>query len=257
MNQRQIAWMRARFWAYAPLLPKLFLEGRSVRARTPRLPEASGPREFRFGSDGAPFRLALIGESTAVGVGVERQEDGLGHALGAYLHEALCRPIELSIVGENGATLGGLAERCLGSVSADLDLALIVIGVNDTTSLTSGRSLRRTALHVIDALRERGIREIAFAGIPPIEQFTALPPTMRVVLGTRAHYLECVLMATLREAGGHYLRVPFGEIAEHLAVDGFHPSATGYRQWAALLAEALIERLPALRHSHRPFGSGS
>lgn len=243
MNQRQIALRRARFWLNAPLLPRLIVEGRRVRAKTPRLPEASGPRFFQFGEGKEPLRVALIGESTAVGVGVERQEQGLGYAFAEALHRRLGRPITIEIFGENGATLRELEERRLPppSASGGFDLALIVIGVNDTTGLTSGRALKATARRVVETLRARGLREIAFAGIPPIHQFTALPPTMRAVLGTRARYLESVLISALKPSGAHYLRVPFAEVASHLAEDGFHPSADGYREWAQLLSEALLE----------------
>lgn len=244
--------MRAKFWLYGPLLPRLLLEGRSVRAKTPRLPEASGPRAFSIGDGERPLRIALIGESTAAGVGVERQEDGLGYALAASLHRELNRPVEIAIVGENGATLRDLEARRLSSVEGGLDLALIVIGVNDTIGLTRGSDLRRTSLRVSESLRARGVREIAFAGVPPIDQFTALPETMRLVLGARARYLESVLMDALSRSRGHYLRVAFEEVASHLAPDGFHPSATGYREWARLLAEALVARVPSLKEPRAP-----
>jgi hypothetical protein len=50
--------------ATAGLGPLLLVQGRHVRAVTPRLPEPSGPRSGRAGQ-GAPLRLLVAGDSAA------------------------------------------------------------------------------------------------------------------------------------------------------------------------------------------------
>jgi hypothetical protein len=66
------------------LAPVLLRQGARVRERTPVLPEAAGDRSGRAGAaEGAPLRLLIVGESTAAGVGVAHQRDGIAARLAA------------------------------------------------------------------------------------------------------------------------------------------------------------------------------
>ncbi len=66
------------------LAPILLWQGRKVRQRTLRLPEAGGARTGSLGQ-GLPLRVLLLGDSAAAGVGVGRQEEALAGQLAAQL----------------------------------------------------------------------------------------------------------------------------------------------------------------------------
>jgi hypothetical protein len=56
------------------LTPVLVYQGRGLRRRLPRLPEAADPSPHRSGHR-PPVRLAVFGDSTAAGVGAKRHQD--------------------------------------------------------------------------------------------------------------------------------------------------------------------------------------
>ncbi len=77
------------------LSPVLARQGRRVRQRTPLLPEAAGERGGEAGADldGQPLRLLVVGESTAAGVGVAHQDEGLAHRFATELAERRGAPV--------------------------------------------------------------------------------------------------------------------------------------------------------------------
>ncbi|WP_236040775.1 hypothetical protein [Marinobacter nauticus] len=62
--------MHAPFWLTTALLfPVLLYQGKRTRRVTPRLPEATGDYAGQYGEGEPVFRLLVLGESTAAGVG--------------------------------------------------------------------------------------------------------------------------------------------------------------------------------------------
>src|SRR3954454_10241628 len=85
------------------------------------------------GSGAAPLRLVLLGDSTALGVGVERVTDTVGGQLATLLADSPGgRRVELSSVavsGSRSADLGTQVARAL--VGQRPDIAVILVGGND------------------------------------------------------------------------------------------------------------------------------
>ena len=75
-------------FADVALFPLFALQALWVVARAERLPEPPGPRSG-VGGDGPDLRLLILGDSSAAGVGAERQEDALSGQLAARLDRAL------------------------------------------------------------------------------------------------------------------------------------------------------------------------
>ncbi|MES9537302.1 MULTISPECIES: SGNH/GDSL hydrolase family protein [unclassified Actinomadura] len=238
----------------SPLLPLLapvlaVQAWRTVR-RTPRLAPATGDeRGFVAGADprrGPAFRVVVIGESTAVGVGASRHAEALPGFLAEELGERLRRSVSWSVSGENGATarriIGGLVPPANGSPP---DLVVVTTGIND---LIRRRSLRRWAADVTELvalLRGRfPDATVLVAGMPPVHRFPALPRPLRSVLGARARAMDRVMRDAA--AAGGAVHAPMDEAMARdrrlFASDGFHPSAAGYRVWARDLASAAVPR---------------
>nr|WP_232106468.1 SGNH/GDSL hydrolase family protein [Pseudomonas mendocina] len=230
------------WWLAAlPLLPLALPLALHTRRTALRLPVAQGEPSGIAAAHlpGEPFRLLLIGESTVAGVGVTRFDLSLASCLAAALAERLGRPVRWRACGENGITAAQAHERLLPlGLAEPADLALLVFGVNDATGLTASKRWLQALTAMADALAARGCL-VAFSAVPPLQHFSALPWLLRQLMGWRARLLDGELQNLAQRLGAMHcaLELPFE--AHYLAEDGYHPSALGYRQWAAGLAERL------------------
>ena len=227
---------RAHFWIHGPILPLLVVQGKWARRRIPTLPEAEGPFEGDIDGSGPPLRLAMVGESTAAGVGVDRQHDALGFCLARALARRGGHAVRLQVVGRNGANLRQTREELIPKLVLPADVVVVITGVNDTLELTRGSrwdaELRKTITH----LQARGAHEVVFSSIPPLGRLRSLPQPTRSAVGARARYLDSILRETCVATHAHYVKVEFPPRMELVARDGFHPSRQGYARWAEDLA---------------------
>jgi lysophospholipase L1-like esterase len=115
---------------------------------------------------------------------------------------------------------------------------LLVFGVNDSTHLSSLRTWRQALRQMTQSLQAQGA-QVAFTAVPPLQHFSALPWLLRHVLGLRAAILDAQLRRLAWQLGVVYCPVKLTFAADYLAVDGYHPSALGYRVWATGLAPQL------------------
>ena len=233
--------------------PVLAVQGGAALARVPRLPEAAGPRSGSVGGVAEDaLTLLVVGESTAVGVGVDTHEEGIAAVLARRVHEVCAEPVRWSVVGRNGARLRANDRRRLPRISGEFDCAVVVLGVNDTLGLTSPRRWRAEMETLLATLRQ-GLAEgglLVLAGVPQLHRFPALPRPLRTVMGLHGRALDAVLAQLARE-NVDVVHVPTPAMTSRadLAADGFHPSAVGYRRWGELLADTALvpwrERLTA------------
>jgi lysophospholipase L1-like esterase len=245
---------QALWYASLPLLPTLAMQGAYVAVRAQRLPEASGLRHGVVGAGEARASLCVVGESTAAGVGVAQQEDGLTVKLARCLAARWGCAIRWQVAGRNGATMADVHREMLPALEAPLGIVVVLSGVNDTVKLTSRRRFARDAQSVYDTARARGARRVVFSAVPPMSEFPLLPQPLRSVLGLRAALLDRQLREQLAPLP-HASHAPLGPIAaaQNMASDGFHPNADGYELWASVLAEhvALVAYLPAQPEGER------
>ncbi|WP_165966839.1 SGNH/GDSL hydrolase family protein, partial [Actinomadura sp. 7K507] len=100
-----------------PLAPVLAVQAWRTVRRTPRLDPATGDEHgFVPGADpgtGPAYRVVVIGESTAVGVGASQHAQALPGFLAEALRERLRRSVSWSVNGENGATAHRVATGLL------------------------------------------------------------------------------------------------------------------------------------------------
>jgi len=221
------------------LAPVLVPQGRWVRRRTPVLPEAAGERAGLEGQGGDPLRLVVLGESPAAGVGVADQRDGLARGLAAEIARRRGSAVAWTVCARTGATAGDVARDLVPVAPTGQDVAVVVLGVNDSLRLRSRRAWREQVGRLLDDLAPHlapGGR-VVLTGVPDLGAFPSLPQPLRAVLGWRARALDRQL---LRLAGGRsgVQHVPGPPLTgpEMFSVDAFHPNADSYARWAAHLA---------------------
>ena len=64
-----------------PLLPFLYFQGKNIRKKVPKLPEAKEPKGFINGNFNKTLNILSIGESTIAGVGVGHHKNGFTGSL--------------------------------------------------------------------------------------------------------------------------------------------------------------------------------
>lgn len=234
-----------------PLLPILIWQGRRTRARTPRLPEASGPRNGVQAGTGEPLVLLAVGESPVAGVGVMVQEEAITAQLAVALAESTGRTVHWNACGRNGATVRDAIQELLVTVPAQpVDVLLLAFGVNDAVAFRPVQAWRRDMLALVSALRPRcAPKMVLLSGVPPMGKFPALPLPLRWVLALKAAALDRALQQLAAEGAGLHVPLDLGQSSDAslAAEDGYHPSAKGCFVWAAMLADAYLGAAAASR----------
>lgn len=212
-------------------------------------------------ADSPPLRLVLLGDSSALGVGVDRVDDTVGGQLAQLLakgggpdgHQE--RLVHLSSVGVSGSRSTDLATQVARALLGQRpDIAVILIGAND---VTAGRRPGESAAHISAAvrrLREAGV-EVVVGTCPDLGALRAFAPPLRQVFGWMGRRTARAQAGAVLTAGGTVVDLAtetgpvFRADAGTLCHDGYHPSADGYRLWAhallpAVLAAATVARQP-------------
>jgi lysophospholipase L1-like esterase len=239
----QIAVRASRPLAFA-IAPILLAQGVRVRRRTPVLPEAGGERNGIEGeSTGEPLSVLVLGESTAAGVGVPSQTDGLAPALAAGLARHHDRPVTWRVTAHTGFSARKTLARLVPQLPDETyDVVAVVLGVNDVLEMRSARAWQHDVTALLAALRPylRAGGRIVLAGVPDVAGFPTLPQPTRAVLALHARHLDRRLARAAESApSAVHVRSPRIDEPGLYAEDGFHPSAAGYRRWAAHLVDAL------------------
>lgn len=219
------------------LSPLLVAQALLARRSVPRLPEATGPRSGAVGQ-GPPLRLLVVGDSSAAGVGVQRQSQALAGPMAGYLAEATGTRVHWRLVARSGVTTAQALDLLRGEGPLQADVAVVVTGVNDVVEQVPSQRAVRAREALADELRNRaGVRHVVFAPLPPVHQFPGLPRPLRWIAGAdaRRHDRALADWATTRRDVSHAnwgLQLNRGVMAH----DGFHPGPPAYRQCATMLA---------------------
>ena len=112
------------------LLPVLAAQGLWVRYKAGFLPEPPGDRRGEAGT-GPVLRLLVIGDSSAAGVGTDRQADSVVGQLVKRLSGQF--NVHWTLHAETGETTQSALTKLRGREVGTFDLAVVVLGVNDVT----------------------------------------------------------------------------------------------------------------------------
>lgn len=217
----------------------------------------SGPPGYRIeatvGRGGpAPVRLAVLGDSTAAGVGATSERRSLPVKVAVRVAAATGRRVRVVGYAVSGARTDTVRRRQVPRLAGRrLDAVLVVAGSNDVTHATAPWALRHRTAALLDALAathpEAGL---VLAGIPEFGTVPAFPEPLRALLGAYADLLRRVQ----RDVAGDREGVGFVDLARRasprfvgrpasMSPDGFHPADLGYGFWADALAPAVVDAL--------------
>jgi lysophospholipase L1-like esterase len=222
------------------LLPVIAVQGMRLRSTIITTPPATGPTSGTVGSaSGPPLRLAVLGDSTAAGCGVDTHDNGFTGWLARELAGRARRTVSWQVVGQFGATARRIRHRLLPQLGADLDVAVLLAGGNDVLARRTPAEWREDLAAILDGLTDRA-EQVVVAGIPPFASFPSLPGTLGRYLGEHASALDAVSRQLCAEHPRTTWVTPTGvPPPDYFAHDRFHPSASGYRFWAQVVADRL------------------
>ncbi len=230
------------------LLPVLLVQGKLVKMRALRLPEAEGPRHGATGTDEPGLRLLVVGDSAAAAVGAPRQADGLAPSLADELARRAGCVVAWRVVARSGLAAVDMVDflvEQLGALGGDAfraDLIVTSLGVNDVMGLTPSADFKAAMERMIGMLREQCGEGVpcVLGRVPPLNASPLFAEPLRGLVAWRIERINGLLAQV---ASGHASVALASEPSqldpEGLAEDGFHPNATSYRAWAEHLADVV------------------
>jgi lysophospholipase L1-like esterase len=205
------------------LSPVILLQARGLRRRTPGLDDPPGDRD---GGSGAR-RLLVVGDSTAVGMGVVSLEEALPARLAARLQA------RWTVVGRSGWTAPEVLRDFGDAAAAPADVLVLLVGWNDAMQVRPGAAFERALTTLVASA---GAERVVVVAPPAFGRYPVLPQPLRSALGA-------ITAGLTRRAGrvavAHGAVLVPGFDGARVARDGFHPDAAGYDAMAATIAWAL------------------
>ncbi|GAB3135677.1 SGNH/GDSL hydrolase family protein [Microbispora hainanensis] len=187
---------------------------------------------------GEPIRMAVLGDSTSVGLGMTDAEDTPGVRIAYGLAAVAERPVHLTVVGQSGAASVDLGVQVDRALEARAEIAVIFVGANDVTTATLPARAVRHLQKSVRRLREAGA-EVVVGTCPDLGTVRPIAQPLRWVTRRWSRQLAAAQTVAVIEAGGR--TVAFADLlgpefdanpAEMFGPDRFHPSARGYLQAA-------------------------
>ncbi|MDF1703840.1 MAG: SGNH/GDSL hydrolase family protein [Aeromicrobium sp.] len=230
-----------------------FLFGETVLAR--RLigvTDARPPSPDGLYGDNLPgetVRLLVLGDSAAVGYGMQTQMTTPPALLGWGLAQMVQGPVEVRSVAVVGAESSDLAEQVDRGLGFGADVAVIVIGANDVTHLKS-------MTHAVDELQVAISRlvaagtDVVLGTCPDLGTVKPLMQPLRSIARLQSRRMARKQTVGAIEAGartvslGSLLAPMFSEYHElFFGDDRFHPSASGYASMVGALLPSLADAI--------------
>ncbi len=227
----------------------LVAEAVIARARPYLMPDSAPPVDGQFGDTAdMPLRLAILGDSTGAGVGVDATVDTVGAQLAAAI--AADYRVTLTSVAIAGSRTGDLGPQVSRALLGRPDVVVMLIGANDATHVTPLPRVQAHQYEAVARLRAEGVA-VVVGTCPDMGARNFLPP-LRHLVAWQGRRVARVQEIAVREGGGDV--VPLGLICgpqfradpDSLSADRFHPSAYGYRLWTEALLPT-VQRVVALQ----------
>jgi lysophospholipase L1-like esterase len=211
------------------------------------------------GEPSTSLRLAVLGDSTTAGVGVDRPEHALPYLVAQRLADARNASVHVVSYGWAGARVEDLPRiqlvRALEPLRATeiepflpgAGVVVVVIGSNDATHRTSPARFRADLRATLTGIRAAAPRaRVVLTGIPAFRGALRGIEPLIFLADQYARLLRSIGRAEAARAGAAY-----ADLARHvgplirgrtdvLSSDRFHPSVVGYTAWADVIFDALV-----------------
>ncbi|WP_153506472.1 SGNH/GDSL hydrolase family protein [Cumulibacter manganitolerans] len=229
----------------------LLSEARSARRRVERFTPVDDPPTgngiWGEGS-GEPIVLAMMGDSSAVGLGVDDVTETPGVLIAAGLSRLAGRRVRLTRVAVSGAGSRHLDQQVTDVLPEKPDVAVIMIGANDVTARTKPAVACRYLGEVVTRLRAHGV-EVVVATCPDLGTVRPIPQPLRSFARKWSRDMAAAQIVAVIQAGGRTVALgsslgpAFATYRELWSEDGFHPSAAGYATAASVVLPSVADAL--------------
>jgi lysophospholipase L1-like esterase len=218
--------------------------------RTPKDPPPRCDGVYGGGS-AEPLVLALIGDSTAAGVGAERPDETPGALLAGGLARELGRPVRLHCLAVSGATSADLYPQVESAAALAPAMAVVLIGGNDVTHAIRPPAAVRHLSRAVRRLRDAGA-QVVVGTCPDLGTIRPIRQPLRWMCRRWSRELAAAqTIATVREGGrtvslGDLLGPDFAARPDEMfSADNFHPSPTGYAKAIAAILPTVVAAMTA------------
>ncbi len=195
-----------------------------------------------------PLRLAVLGDSSAAGLGCDIAEQTPGAVLAGSLAREQHRHVLLDVHAVVGARAADLDAQVARALLRPVDLAVVMIGANDVTHRVPPADAARDLARAVATLRAAGAAVVA-GTCPDLGTVKPLWQPLRGVARVASRRMAQAQTVAVVEAGGlsvslgDLLGPEFGGSAELWSADRFHPSPQGYARVADVLLPAALQAL--------------
>ena len=229
---------------YGVLRAEAMLARRAIGNAVGDPPDATG--WYGKGRPGPAVKVALLGDSSAAGYGVDTVQETPGAHLASGLAEGADRRVYLRSVAFVGAQSRDLARQIDQAMRMEPHVAVVLIGANDVTHGRWPSESIRLLEQSVRRLREAGV-EVVVGTCPDLGTVEPIPPPLKQVARFMSRRLAAAQTVAVVHAGGRTVSVGSVLGPEFAATpkvlfgpDRFHPSAAGYSSLASVLLPSVL-----------------
>ena len=228
------------------LLPVAGFYGLQIRRKTPRLPPPRGSQRGRLGAaDASPaeWRLLIMGDSSAAGVGVDRVEETLAPQLAEIIHARTGQSVSWRSAGANSAVARDLRDLILPNIEErDFTHIVLAVGTNDMKNYLTAMQFKKGFGGLLYAIHARWPdAKVVWSPVLHMPDVPVLPPVLAWILSLRTRIINHMGFRMCHERQGIAAKPLPVPSHEGFAIDGFHANAAGYRYWAEHLAGYVMD----------------
>jgi lysophospholipase L1-like esterase len=230
----------------------LMVEARLARKIIRATPNGDPPVAdgvYGLASSGVPICFAMLGDSTAAGLGVHEPDETPAAMLAAGLSAIAGRPVRLINVARSGSRSDMLKAQVTRALAQHPEIAVIMIGANDVTARIDPAESVRHLARAVRRLRAAGC-EVVVGTCPDLGSVKPLMQPLRWFARRASRLLAAAQTIAVVELGGR--TVSLGDLlgrefaadpVSMFSADRYHPSARGYAAASMALLPSMVAAL--------------